>query len=53
MYKLQFHSLPTPDIVIEVGADNETIIKRLESRGKYIDDFVIHMVEKLNEYYHG
>lgn len=51
MYQAQFDSLPKPDIVIEVGADNETIIKRLQSRGKHIDDFVIKMVEKLNGYY--
>lgn len=51
MYHAQFDSLPKPDIVIEVWADNETIIKRLQSRGKHIDDFVIQMVEKLNWYY--
>ena len=51
MYALQFHSLPKPDIVIEVGADNETIMKRLQARGKHIDDFVQKMVEKLNAYY--
>lgn len=51
MYALQFHSLPKPDIVIEVGADNETIMKRLQARGKHIDEFVQKMVEKLNTYY--
>ena len=51
MYALQFHSLPKPDIVIEVGADNETIMKRLQARGKHIDEFVQKMVEKLNAYY--
>ena len=51
MYALQFHSLPNPDIVIEVGADNETIMKRLQARGKHIDEFVQKMVEKLNAYY--
>lgn len=51
MYHLQFESLPKPDIVIEVGADNETILRRLQARGKHIDDFVQKMVEKLNGYY--
>ncbi len=51
MYHLQFSTLPKPDIVIEVGADDETIIKRLESRWKHIDEFVQKMVEQLNGYY--
>ncbi len=53
MYHLQFDSLPKPDIVIEVWADNETILRRLQARGKHIDDFVQKMVEKLNGYYTG
>lgn len=51
MYRLQFDSLPKPDIVIEVGAEDETIIQRLQSRWKHIDEFVIKMVEKINGYY--
>lgn len=51
IYQLQFDSLPKPDIVIEVTSDNATIIKRLHSRWKHIDEFVINMVEKLNSYY--
>lgn len=51
MYALQFESLPKPDIVIEVGANDETIMKRLQARGKHIDEFVQKMVEKLNGYY--
>ncbi len=51
MYRLQFASLPKPDIVIEVGAEDETIIQRLQSRWKHIDEFVIKMVEKINGYY--
>ncbi|MDD2907697.1 MAG: deoxynucleoside kinase [Candidatus Gracilibacteria bacterium] len=51
MYGEQFNSLPLPDIVIEVQASDSTIISRLESRGKHIDDFVIKMTEKINSYY--
>lgn len=51
MYHAQFESLPKPDIVIEVWADNETILKRLQSRGTHIDEFVQKMVEQLNWYY--
>lgn len=51
MYETQFDTLPKPDIVIEVSASDSTIISRLESRGKHIDEFVVKMVEKLNWYY--
>lgn len=51
MYHEQFKTLPKPDIVIEVQASDTTIISRLENRGKYIDDFIIKMTQKLNWYY--
>lgn len=51
MYHLQFSTLPKPDIVIEVWADDEKILKRLELRGTHIDPFVQKMVEQLNGYY--
>jgi len=51
MYAIQFKTLPKPDIVVEVVANDEIIIERLTSRWKHIDEFVIKMVEKLNWYY--
>jgi len=51
MYKEQFATLPKPDIVIEIKADDGVIIDRLKSRWKHIDEFVIKMVEQLNGYY--
>jgi deoxyadenosine/deoxycytidine kinase len=32
MYKLQFNSIPKPDIIIEVSAETKTILERLEKR---------------------
>lgn len=37
--------------MIEVWADDEKILKRLELRGTHIDPFVQKMVEQLNGYY--
>lgn len=51
MFKMQFDSLPKPDIVIELQADSSIIIDRLAKRGKHIDEFVIKMTEQLNWYY--
>lgn len=51
MFRMQFHSLPKPDIVIELQADSQMIIERLAQRGKHIDEFVIQMTEQLNGYY--
>lgn len=51
MFEAQFETLPKPDIVIEVQADAEVIINRLSNRWAHIDDFVINMTRKINEYY--
>ncbi|NDK08215.1 deoxynucleoside kinase [Candidatus Gracilibacteria bacterium] len=54
MFKLQFKSLPKPDIVIELQADNSVIIKRLNERGgKHIDEHIIKMIETINHYYNS
>lgn len=52
MYSLQFDSLPKPDIIIELQADNSIIVQRLAGRGgKHIDEHVIKLVEAINRYY--
>lgn len=52
MYMLQFDSLPKPDIIIELKADNSVIVQRLAGRWwKHIDEHVIKMVEDINHYY--
>ncbi|MCK9272872.1 deoxynucleoside kinase [Candidatus Gracilibacteria bacterium] len=49
----QFKTLPKPDIIVEIKATNDVLVKRLIQRGKYIDDFVIKMTERINSYYNG
>lgn len=52
MFQLQFDSLPKPDIIIELQADNSIIIQRLTGRGgKHIDEHVLKLVESINQYY--
>jgi len=49
MYKLQFNSIPKPDIIIEVSAETKTILERLEKRWKYIDSHLEQVIETLNK----
>lgn len=46
-----FWWLPKPDLVIEIRADDESIIKRREARGKRVDSVFVDEVWKMNELY--
>lgn len=51
MFEEQFSSLPKPDIIIEIEVSTETLLKRIQARGSFIDEHIINMIEELNSYY--
>ncbi|MDD5377274.1 MAG: deoxynucleoside kinase [Candidatus Gracilibacteria bacterium] len=46
-----FKNLPKPDFLVHIAAEPETVLKRLQSRGSFIDDQIQKHTEELHSYY--
>lgn len=50
-FKESFKNIPKPDFLIHISALPDTVLKRLESRGTFIDDQIQQHTEELHDYY--